>query len=168
MKKKHIIFIVLSFFATLIISCSSLTEELVVPNPGFGIFSTGITRWGTDVSIPYAQTKGELGSMFITNEVLIPPGATGTEKVFDVTTNIKAKAIVPNAIAPAFWRLQAVSGWSFISDSVVTGQNFPNCNGMTAFGPMQRGEYNKLSCIEGRGFGGFSPDCHQLTCRHLL
>jgi hypothetical protein len=157
MKKKHIIFIVLSFFATLIISCSSLTEELVAPNPGFGIFSTGMTRFGTDVPIPWARTKGTLGSMFITNEILIPAGATGTEKVFDVTSNIKAKAIVPNAVAPGFWRLEAVSGWSFISDSLITGQNFPSCDGMTAFGPMQRGQFNKITCIEGRGFGGLLP-----------
>lgn len=109
MKKKHTIFIVLSFFATLI-SCSSLTEELIVPNPRFGIISTGVTRLGTDVTIPWAQTRGHLGSMFISERILIPPGATGTQGVFDVTSNIKAKAIVPDAIAPAFWRVQAVSG----------------------------------------------------------
>jgi hypothetical protein len=152
MKRKHVIFITTLFFIALIISCSAY-EEPVMPNPGFGIVSTGITRFGSDMFFPAATAHGEIPQLPFTSQPLINPDATGIYREFTVTTNFRSKAVVPNAIAPAFWRVTAVSGWGFPDP----GNNIPDCNGRETFGPVQRAQYNKLTCMFGRGFGGLLP-----------
>lgn len=114
MKRKHI----LSTFGAalcvaLVISCTA-EQPLVMPNPGFGITATAEQRNGVAFFLPYTRTTGQLATAPFTGIVIIPSGATGRATKFDVTGNSRGRAVVPDGVAPAFWSVQAVSGWSFI------------------------------------------------------
>ncbi len=132
MKRKQMTRIVAPALGAAIIAACVAEPELVLPDPGFGIISTGQTRYGMDRFLPYARTTGRLANTLITGEVIIPSGATGTVGVFDVTTNSKSRAVVPGGIAPAFWIVTAGSNWNFVSGTSGSGPNVVNCVGKRA------------------------------------
>jgi hypothetical protein len=154
-KKKIILTAAAAFCIAIILSCSS-EPELVMPTTGFGILSTGKDSTGYDYFIPGARTEGHLAPQPFTGQVIIPAGATGTKTGFDVTTNSKSKAVVDGGVAPAFWNLQAISGWSFTaSGGLFFGVPHPvTCDGMKTAAPLDRAQYNTFTCQEGRGLGG--------------
>jgi hypothetical protein len=128
-----------------------------MPNPGFGIISTGQTQLGLDKFLAYAQTSGHLTTTLITNQAIIPSGATGTVGTFNVTANSKARAVVPGGVAPAFWTIVAGANWTFFDGGgLFEGPHEVNCAGRTASGVMNRAEYNTFRCFE-LGFGGSLP-----------
>jgi hypothetical protein len=141
----------------LIASCVA-EQELVMPNPGFGIISTGQDQNGFDRFIPFANTKGNLFGGFATGNIIIPSGATGHVGNFDVTTNSRSRAVVPNGWAPAFWNIEAGPGWTFVSPGgIFTPPHFVNCTGMRTAAPIKRAEYNTFRCLERGGLGGALP-----------
>lgn len=154
MKRRTIILLAIAFCFTLIISCSS-EPELVMPNPGFGIISTGQESIGVDHFIPYAQTQGQVATLLFTGQPLIPAGATGTQKSFDVTANSKSKAVVPDGVAPAFWKIKAASGWDFTSSGLpFDSPHIVSCNGKVTASNIARAEYNTFICKEGGALAG--------------
>jgi hypothetical protein len=102
-----------------------------IPNPGFRLIC--VRREGV---IEYPQTGA------LTRGTLLQRAddASGTSDDFLAEAGNAGQADVPNAVAPAFWRLFASGGW---------GQ----CNGASTSGGLNRGVENYVFCFIGQGFG---------------
>lgn len=149
MKRKQTTLIAAAVLCVAVIASCNVEPERPVPNPGFGLISTGQDLNGLDYFLRGARTTGSLTTTIITGESIIPSGATGTLRSFDVTTDFRSKALVPDAVAPAFWALRSVSGWDFfVPGGVFSGPRIASCNGHFTAGPINRGVYNTLICQE--------------------
>jgi hypothetical protein len=160
-RKKTALVAAIVMYVAVIASCSS-EPDLVAPNPGFGIVTIGVDSNGLTHFLGGARTTGflfRLPSPPFSGQPIIPAGATGHQSTFDVISNSKSKAIVPDGIAPAFWTIKAESGWDFLDVSPFGGVPRPaTCNGKTGSMTPKPGEFAELECRPDIGpFGPISP-----------
>jgi hypothetical protein len=150
MKRKHTaLFAAAVICVVLIASCTS-EMMLVAPNPGFGLVTIGLDSNGIVHPLVGARTTGHLFSLPdppFSGQPIIPAGATGTVREFDVTSNWQSKAIVPNGVAPAFWTVKGEEGWTFIDGAGFFGPpRIASCIGKIGVITPKRGEFNDLEC----------------------
>jgi len=157
-RKKTLLFAAAAMCVAIIASCSS-EPDLVAPNPGFGIVVLGIDSNGLDHKLPGARMTGHLArlpSPPFSGVPIVPAGATGNKKEFDVTLNAKSKAIVPDGVSPAAWQFKCESGCDYpdIPLSPFSPPRIASCTGKSGIFASKTGEFNMLECVPQRGLIG--------------
>src|SRR3989440_2010304 len=146
MKRKLVVLVAAAIICLAIFASCSQEPDLVAPNPGFGIIILGVDNRGIVHTLFFSHSTGNLMVTPFTNQPIIPSGSTGRVQTFDVTTNSKAKAIVPDGIAPAFWQIHAISGWDFPDIDVFGNIEPASCDGKSGVFIPHPGQFSEIEC----------------------
>jgi hypothetical protein len=146
MKRKLIVLVSAAIISIAIFASCSQEPDLVAPSPGFGIITLGVDGRGIVTLLSFSHSTGNLMNSPFTNQPIVPAGATGRAQTFDVTANSKAKAIVPNGIAPAFWQIHAISGWDYLDIDVFGNVQPASCDGKSGVFTPSPGQFSEIEC----------------------